>query len=394
MSNLVDIVNFNADASCLDSAQWLSILNGGPQSLFCKWLSLYTRYKKPMVLGMTGATVSDLNAHNPEAIKIVKNNPDIFQIILRPYAHDIPLLRTPDGFFLNLSLGKAVIHNAFDRIDEYYLSPEFMLMSNQITALARTGIKATFINSTRYCSDIALRIPNHPYYVRGIQESKLGCIPVHGELSQLYLQAIQLWDNESWNKIMQNNRNTLFLWRDGESSFLIPDGIEREKFWITHCHVERCYLGDERYETPSDPHSYHSYPPHSFSAWMKELRMLGYLGRVQEIEKKLKDVPALARYLWLLTINSDILSSVEKNSPHIQLRGPNIEDELQEYKIFRTERGYEGEEYLALLEQYIINEKYPAELYNPTAPHLIKAKYRIEHLKKLEPLWNNEMHCL
>lgn len=64
MTRLIDIVNFNADASCFDSQKWLSCLSGGVDSVFCNWLSLYIRHSKKIVLGLTGATISDLVTHN------------------------------------------------------------------------------------------------------------------------------------------------------------------------------------------------------------------------------------------------------------------------------------------------------------------------------------------
>jgi len=392
MSQLVDIVNFNADASCLDSAKWLAILKGESNSLFCQWLLLYVRYGKRMALGMTGATVSDLIMQNPDAVTIVLDNPDIFQVILRPYSHDISLLRTSYGFRFNLAAGKAAIQGTFDRVSNYFLPPEFMLMSEQVTALAMTGVKGTFINSEQYTSDLSARIPKRPYLVRGVMGAKVGCIPIDGELTQFYLRTIQLWDATEWNKVIQQKEDSpLRLWRDGESPFLIPNGIEREEFWLTNCTADRVHLKDEEYDTLVDSSFYHSYPVHSFSDWMKEFRMLGYLGRIQEIEKRLPNLPAVARYFWLLTINSDILSAVEKHSPLVRLRLSPMNEQIQEFRILRCERSYEGEEYLAFLDRYILDEKDPPELNDPITPHLIKAKGRIEHLKRLEPLWSDVM---
>ena len=396
MNQLVDIVNFNADASCLDSKKWIAILGGGADSLFCRWLSLYVRYEKRMVLGMTGATISDLVAHNPDAVTIVQQNPDIFQVILRPYSHDISLLRTPYGFRFNLAAGMAVIQESFKHISNYYLPPEFMLMNEQITILSKMGVKGTFINSTRYTPDFATRIPKTPYLVRGIMGANLGCIPIDGELTQIYLVTLQNWDTTEWNKIIQHHKEVppLRIWRDGESSFLIPNGLEREEFWLSNCTAERVHLGGEEYISLINQEQFHSYPVHTFSDWMKELRMFGYLGRIQEIERRLPDLPAVARYFWLLTINSDILSAVEKRSPLVQIRSTPMDEQTQEFRILRSERGYEGEEYLALLDRFIMDEKDPSELKNQKAPHLIKANSRIEHLKRLEPLWNNAMDSL
>lgn len=48
---LVDVVNFNADASCLSSKQWMEDLKGGKRSKFYQWLLLYVNKKKKYHLG-------------------------------------------------------------------------------------------------------------------------------------------------------------------------------------------------------------------------------------------------------------------------------------------------------------------------------------------------------
>jgi hypothetical protein len=386
MSELIDIVNFNADASCLESAKWLSILGGGSDSLFCQWLNLYTDHEKPMVLGLTGATVSDLLMMNSDAIKIIRAHPKIFQIILRPYSHDISILRTPESFIFNLAAGKSAIEDVFGRFNQYFLPPEFMFMSEQISILSNLGIQSTFINPNQFSPDIVGRLPKIPYYVQGILGSELGCIPVTGDLTQVYLKTIQLFQAEDWNNFLQRSPQTIFFWRDGESPFLIPDGIKREEFWLNHCTANRVHLGKEIYERPVDPERYHSYPMNSFSPWMKELRMLGFLRRTFEIEKHLHDLPPLSRYLWLLTINSDILSAVEKKAPVIQLRKSKQVKKTSEFMIPRSERGFEGEEYLALLEKSAQEPESVSNLLtNSQEPHLIKARMRITHLTGINP---------
>jgi hypothetical protein len=395
MKRLIDIVNFNADASCLDAHKWLSILEGGANSPFCRWLSLYTRHRKRIVLGMTGATVSDLTVQNPEAVTIVRDNPDIFQVILRPYSHDIPLLRTRDGFLFNVMTGKAAMERAFHRVSAYFLPPEFMLTSEQVGTLGAIGAKATFVNSKRHTPDLADRIPRCPYLVRGVMGATIGCIPVDGEMTQFYLRTIQLWDAKPWNNVvMPTGSATLRLWRDGESPFLLPHGIEREEFWLTHCSADRTHLGGEEYSELADRNLYRSYPPHSFSAWMKEFRMLGYVGRIQEVERQLRKLTAPCRHLWLLAINSDILAAVEKDSPLVALRSAPGHQATQKYRIARSERGYEGEDYLSLLERCLADATYPLTFDTPTAPHLLKAKGRLEHLETLEPTCSDAMRYL
>jgi len=374
--------------------EWLSILRGGLSSRFCLWLSLYVRHRKRMVLGITGATVSDLTLHNPEAVTIVREHPDIFQVILRPYTHDLSLLRTPDGFRFNIAAGEVALRKAFGGVSSYYLPPEFMLLSEQITALSLMGVKSTFINPRLHASEFAVRIPRRPYLVHGVMSQKIGCIPVDGELTRLYLRTIQLWDAEEWNKTMQMEECTFKLWRDGESPFLLPDGIEREEFWLTNCNAEREHLGNEQYDHVIDQALYCSYPRPSFAAWIKEFRMLGFLGRIHDIERDFENLSSLGRYLWLLAINSDILSAVEKTSPVVHLRMSQMNKEVQEYRILRSERGHEGEEYLSLLEHCLSNGAWPAELDHLPQSHFIKARGRIKHLQSLEPICSDAKRCL
>ena len=387
MTQLIDIVNFNPDASCLDSSRWLNSLSGGVQSLFYKWLTLYVSYQKPLVLGMTGALVSDLVKHNSDSINLIKQHTNIFQVILRPYTHDISLLRTSYGFEQNFLIGKSVIQSVFDQAFSYYLPPEFMLRSEHFKFLSDENISATFINPDRYSSDISCRLPEKPYQAKGVMGLRVGCIPLHGWLTKLYLNAIQLWDIDSWNQSIEYNfpkQQIARLWRDGESSFLLPDSLEREEYWLKNCISERKHLPKEQvYEEVENIQIYSSYPPHSFSAWMREFRMLSFITRIREIEQSLNELPRIIHFLWLMVINSDILSAVEKHSPTIKLRSSPKNTKIYDYTIFRSERGYEGEDYLFILEQCIQDQKYLQNLYQGSASHFVKASYRIKHLEEL-----------
>ena len=77
---LVDVVNFNADASCLSSTEWLKILDGGSNSKLCRWLQLYVRHQKKVVLGFPGATIADIAQNNPEGIDLINQHENIFEI--------------------------------------------------------------------------------------------------------------------------------------------------------------------------------------------------------------------------------------------------------------------------------------------------------------------------
>ena len=116
MKQLLDIVNFNADASCLSSEDWLVALKGGGDSLFCKWLNLFVKNNKKVILGLTGATVADLYYFNNEAIEIINTYPKIFEIIFRSFSHDVSLLRSSKGFKENFLKGHEIISNEFKNV--------------------------------------------------------------------------------------------------------------------------------------------------------------------------------------------------------------------------------------------------------------------------------------
>lgn len=280
---------------------------------------------------------------------------------------------------------------AFGVESPYYLPAEFMMTNEQISILARHGIRSTFVNASRYDYELASRIPEFCYTVKGILDSSLGCIPVQGILTQLYLKSIQLLEISEWNKIVTAGNRDLYFWRDGESSFLLPHGLEREEFWLANCSVPRVHLGDEIYAEKIPSNLFQSYPVHSFSAWMKEFRMMGYISRLTEIERKICRLPSMAKYLWLLAINSDILSSVEKRSPVVQLKLFDADGQIHPFRILRSERGWEGEEFLALLGQCMTDGNTPVAFMTPQMAHHIKAGGRINHLASLEPIWKNVM---
>ena len=247
MTRLVDIVNFNADASCLSAGDWLAALAGGSDSTMCRWLRVYADAGRRVVLGFTGATVADLARLNPEAIAIVNQHPEVFESVLRPFSHDIALLRSPAGFALNVAAGRASIAQEFRKVSPYFLPAEFMLTNAQVCHLARSGVRGTFVNASRYQPELRARIPARPYLVRGIFGSTLRCVPIEGALSDAYLRALHLWDVVSWNQTVAERQDRVpFSWRDGESFLLVPDGIERERAWLEEesPDIERLFLSD------------------------------------------------------------------------------------------------------------------------------------------------------
>jgi len=106
--------------------------------------------------------------------------------------------------------------------------------------------------------------------------------------------------------------------------------------------------------------------------------MLGYLHRLQVVEEKLAGFTPLQTALWLQAINSDVLSSVEKDSPLIRINDAPGQDAAakREWRIWRSARGFEGEEFLSLLEH--VDPAFDVETFVRTAraPHLQKLRAR------------------
>jgi hypothetical protein len=347
MAKLIDVVNFNADASCLDSDRWLSALEGRERSEFCSWLQLFIRKNKPLALGLTGATIADLSAFNPESIRLIKESPEIFQVISRPFAHDLPFFRTEWGFRMNVSLGRAAALLAFDRVADIYLPPEFMQSNRQTALLSELGISMSLIKRDRF-GEKANSIPSSLFEIDGLPEGSILCMPVTDNITRYYLEALQMFDMTNWNASCSLGEDQI-LWRDGESVFLVPDGVEREGCWLKRCNNDRGHIKIPDIDN-TEPLQKQGYPVHPFSAWSNEMSMLWYIHRVEALERQLVDVTSPIQISsWLNCINSDILASIEKNSPKIKLS--DIRDgRIKEFLIQRSSRGYEGEAMLVAAE--------------------------------------------
>ena len=393
MTRLVDVVNFNADASCLAAGEWLAILNGGRDSRLCCWLNLYVALRRPVVLGFVGGAIADIATFNPEAIALINANPDVIELVLRPFSHDIGLLRSTGGFNLNLKLGRAVTRREFSQINEFFLPPEFMLTNSQVKNLADSGIAGVFFNATRFKEENRHRSPSIPFLLEGVLGSCIPCIPFQGSLTKDYLDALHGFDAKPWNAALLSARETpVFTWRDGESCFLIPDGIEREHAWLQgeSSGIQRetlrtalaglTFKSHDHLSFASPP----SYPVHSFSAWFKEFRMLGFLRRLERIEDRLDSLPTDHLVVWLQAINSDVLSAVEKDSPVISLSPQAGDSDSQSsFTVWRSERGFEGEDYLALLDAALDDPTRLQSLAESGKPHMRKLGARIDYVRRL-----------
>jgi hypothetical protein len=391
MTVLVDVVNFNADGSCLAAERWLGALEGGEGSAMCRWLGRYVAAGKAVTLGFVGGTVADLVRYNPEAIALVNAHPELFEVVLRPFSHDVGLLRTAAGFRLNFERGREIVQREFRAVLPWYLPPEFMLNNEQVTALAEWGVAGTFVNADRFKDEVQRRLPPRPYLVSGVLGGRLPCVPFAGRLADAYLDSLHRWSGAPWNEALgQLETDVVYSWRDGESFLLLPDGEAREACWLEEetPRVQRTLLStavrEVRWLDPGElsPPGYRSYPVHSFANWFREFRMLGFLGKVQEVERRVETLTPAEQVLFLQTINSDILSAVEKDSPVVRLRTrPEREGAGEEIDVtlIRSERSWEGEDYLAILAAWEGSVEVRHRVATSQAPHLCKLSARLAY---------------
>lgn len=396
-NRIIDIINFNSEASCLSSTTWFDALRNGKNSLFIKWLKLYIENEKKVVIGFPGATILDIAVNNQEVIELINKHPDIFEIIRRPFTHDISLLRSKKGFELNMEYGSRIINKYFINISDYYLPPEFMCNSLQIQMLEDMGIKGIFINPGRFDREIRKNIPNKPYYINGIFGSRLLCIPIDEELTNYYLHSIHYYTADRWNvNILKKENKYIYSWRDGESTFLLPDTLERERNWLINedKQINRYFLNDvlktntENKNSNSNDDTY-IYPIHPFSSWVKEMKMYWYISKVEEVEKQLEHMNNEQIYYWLHLISSDILSSIEKRSPIINYLENLLSVKPIKTTLRRQNKGLEGEEYLQILADYS-NEYVKKYISNAEYTHINKLKDRICQLIILDRETTNE----
>jgi hypothetical protein len=370
---LVDVVNLNGDASCLSAAKWLRCLEGGTESQLMRVLSSYVHAGRKVNLGPVGATAMDMVRFNPESIDYINRHPEIFEIVLRPFAHDNALLRLPQGFRFNAETGVRVLRRMFVNVSRHYLAPEIMVTGEQIRILAELEVEAVFVHKGRYDVGVARHIPDHPFSIRGVFGTPMLCIPFASrDVETAYLQGLHgTFTPARWAETAARaaGAGETVIWRDGESCLLHPLAPDFEAQMLdaeAAAGVERRFLSD----LPATPEpeladgKLRYFPLHSMKPWMEAMKLFWFIDRTRRIEESLSSISEEARRLWLLTINSDILSAAEKGPPIVTViesvlsapasdplwEGVVALPESRHVALTRSERAGEGEDYLAYAE--------------------------------------------
>jgi hypothetical protein len=399
---LIDVVNFNADASCLSSAKWLRCIEGGRDSLLVRALSAFVRTGRKVNVGFTGATAADIAHFNPEAIALINAHPEVFEIVARPFAHDNALLRLPAGFRYNVESGLATLRHHFVRVGDFYLAPEIMITGEQIHILHELGIRGVFVHKGRYDVSVARHIPDQPFTVHGTFSTPMRCVPFADKtLESSYLRALHgTTSARDWaTEARRASERYCAIWRDGESSLLHPLEPQHEAAMLDEeraAGVDRAFLselGDANATAPDGTLRY--FPLHSMKPWLEAMKLFWYVDRVRHIEQSLDRLDERVKRFWLLTINSDILSAAEKSSPVVDVsdevlragrddflwEGVIVVPEKKQLILTRSERAGEGEDYLAYLELLVAGRATPEEICarwsSAEEPHLKKALVRV-----------------
>jgi hypothetical protein len=117
---------------------------------------------------------------------------------------------------------------------------------------------------------------------------------------------------------------------------------------------------------------------------MREFRLLGFINKIMKIENRLDELTKEEIHRWLLVINSDIMSSIEKISPVVNLKTSPTSDNYINHKIYRSERWFEGEEYLMRLEKFDLTLGAKISNRESSSPHMIKMISRLAYLNAIE----------
>ena len=351
MSNkklLVDIVNLNAEASCLSTKRWLRALEGGTNSEIYRILNLYVEEDLKICVGIVGSTLAEIEELNPECIDLINNHPQNFEILIRPFIHSLSILWSDETFTYNYKLGKKYIESVFSNCINWYLPPEFALRNSHIYQLENNNCEGTFIHPKRVKKDTKSALPIGLFTLSSIQNINISCINFTENYDSYYLDQMQIFHSK-----IRFEEDLIYGWRDGESPFFLPESVEREEIFVQNSmnDFERIFLSESlKANQVQDKPIVHSYPQNSLLPWLGNFRLYWFITEIKRLENNFASLSEVKKKLFLNLLNSDILSSIEKSNVNIKLKGiKSNNDATISYLIKRKERNLDAEELLYLI---------------------------------------------
>jgi hypothetical protein len=249
--------------------------------------------------------------------------------------------------------GEQFINKTFNNTINWYLPPEFALRNSQLHKLKEIGCEGSFIHPKRIKTDLKQKYPNGIISLKAIQQTFLDCIVFTENFDSYYVEELQQFKSSH-----SFDMDVVFGWRDGESPFFLPDSVERESAFISSSSkkFERLFLSEylETQTTKSYP-IIKSYPQNSLLPWLGNFRLFWYITEVKNLELIFESLSKEKKTLYLNLLNSDILSSTEKDDVSVLLLPIEEVPELVTHRITRKERNLEAEELLFLIKDGDIN---------------------------------------
>jgi len=303
---MIDIVNFNGDASCLKRARYLHAIREGE---IAQWLGYYEASSRHVSVGMCGVSLIDLFIHKDSASLDLLRSSSYIHTIYRPFVHALSTVMDPSLSCINILLGILVTRTILARTSNYFLPPEFLFRMSDVLTLRKCGVEYTF--------DISPDTLNHanellPYSIIRCLVHPSGAsiksINMHQCSTKAYLRCIQ---------IMSEYCGTDNLWRDGESFLFLPDGLKREEMFINQTrHVKSIVSYVQEMSSAELQLELDYYPLRPLSPWIGDhanhwYRQIG--NRLLEWIYDDKPITLFMLVLLLMMYSSDLRASASKD---------------------------------------------------------------------------------
>jgi len=373
--DLVDIVNLNSDASCLSSERWMKALTGGLNSELFQILNSYVVEGQKVNLGIIGSTLSEIMQYNNECVDLINANPDIFEIVLRPFIHSLSILWHDETFKRNFEFGEQLTKQVFRNVSDWYLPAEFALRNNQVYMI-HDRILGTFIHPKRIRKSLN-EIDIEGYGVmQSLQNTEQNYIGFTENYDAYYLEEIQKFSSD-----IEFEHDIIFGWRDGESPFLLPSSVKRELHFVkqTATRFNRKFLSECVDAQVRTERSIKSYPQNSLLPWMGGFRLYWYVQEVKMLERQFKELSKTKKMLFMFLLNSDILSCTEKSDVSIEIANEKGDSLFSHIVLERVQKNLDAEDILYIIKNLddLDIDNAIEEKINPIFSSRIKARLNV-----------------
>ena len=348
---MLDLINFNGDASCLPHSVFLKYIEDGS---FYSWLQLFDKYSHHAAFGMTGMSLLDvISSSDNLSISSINSSPYL-HCINRPYSHSLSI-RMPSALSdLNILLGIFIYQKSFSSNSSCYLPPEFSLRSSSLQLLYKLHIDKVFHASPSYFSRDQSNPSNDFLRIDLPDGSSVFSFCIHHSATHSYLRTIQLLVPYSPSKL---------LWRDGESSLLIPDGNRREDYFLSSLDQPFLSPSDFLSSLSHDPFVVEHYPLRSYQPWIGDYSNEWFFEISTNLfQRSLTHTRLDLKFVLLLLMShsSDLLASVSKEHVSIQLKDIEYPHSISTHTILRDSRTSLAESINWLGNYYLDNLCFPS----------------------------------